>query len=74
MEKIPKSPSESNNNQKKEEPTKTEQEKTISNTKETSTINSINISQKNDNFFRTKNTNNNNLFQNSESLYPLLFT
>ena len=73
MEKIPKSPSESNNNQKKEEPTKTEQEKTISNTKETSTINSINISQKNDNFFRTKNTNN-NLFQNSESLYPLLFT
>ena len=74
MEKIPKSPSETNNNQKKEEPTKTEQEKTISNTKETSTINSINISQKNDNFFRTKNTNNNNLFQNSESLYPLLFT
>ena len=73
MEKIPKSPSESNSNQKKEEPTKTEQEKTISNTKETSTINSINISQKNDNFFRTKNTNN-NLFQNSESLYPLLFT
>ena len=73
MEKIPKSPSESNNNQKNEDSTKTEQEKTISNTKETSTINSINISQKNDNFFRTKNTNN-NLFQNSESLYPLLFT
>ena len=73
MEKIQKSPSELNNNAKSEESNKSEQEKILSNTKETNTINTINFSQKNNSFFRSSNTNN-NLIPNTQSLYPLLFT
>ena len=73
MEKIQKSPSELNNNAKSEESNKSEQEKILSNTKETNSINTINFSQKNNSFFRPSNTNN-NLIPNTQSLYPLLFT
>jgi hypothetical protein len=73
MEKNPKSPSELNNNSQNIESDKTDQEKTSPISKETNSINSINFSQKNDSLFRSK-RNNNNLYSNSESLYPLLFT
>ena len=73
MEKNQKSPSELNNNAKSEESNKSEQEKILSNTKETNTINTINFPQKNNSFFRSSNTNN-NLIPNTQSLYPLLFT
>ena len=73
MEKNPKSPSELNNNSQNIESNKTDQEKTSPISKETNSINSINFSQKNDSLFRSK-RNNNYLYSNSESLYPLLFT
>jgi len=73
MEKNQKSSSELNGNPQNSESNKIEQEKTSSNDKESNTINPKNLSQKNDSLFRPKNTNN-NLFSNSESLYPLLFT
>ena len=73
MEKNPKSASELNNNSQNIESNKTDQEKTSPISKETNSINSINFSQKNDSLFRSK-CNNNNLYSNSESLYPLLFT
>jgi hypothetical protein len=73
MEKNPKSPSELNNNSQNIESNKTDQEKTSPISKETNSINSINFSQKNDSLFRSK-RNNNNLYANSDSLYPLLFT
>ena len=73
MEKNPKSASVLNNNSQNIESNKTDQEKTSPISKETNSINSINFSQKNDSLFRSK-RNNNNLYSNSESLYPLLFT
>ena len=73
MEKNQKSQVELNNNQKKGESNKLEEEKKLQNNKESSNINSINFFQKNDSSYRAKNQNN-NLFPNSQSLYPLLFT
>ena len=73
MEKNTKSASELNNNSQNIESDKTDQEKTSPISKETNSINSINFSQKNDSLFRSK-RNTNNLYSNSESLYPLLFT
>ena len=73
MEKNQKSHTELNNTQKKEESNKLEEQKKSSTNKESSNINSINFFQKNDTLYRGKN-NNNNLFPNNQSLYPLLFT
>ena len=73
MEKNQKSLIELNNNQKNGESNKLEEEKKLQNNKESSNINSINFFQKNDSSYRAKNQNN-NLFPNSQSLYPLLFT
>ena len=73
MEKNEKSLIELNNNQKNGESNKLEEEKKLQNNKESSNINSINFFQKNDSSYRAKNQNN-NLFPNSQSLYPLLFT
>ena len=73
MEKNQKSHTELNNTQKKEESNKLEEQKKSSTNKESSNINSINFFQKNDSSYRAKNQNN-NLFPNSQSLYPLLFT
>ena len=73
MEKNQKSQMELNNNQKNGESNKLEEEKKLQNNKESSNINSINFFQKNDSSYRAKNQNN-NLFPNSQSLYPLLFT
>ena len=73
MEKNQKSLIELNNNQKNGESNKLEEEKKLQNNKESSNINSINFFQKNDSLYRTKNPNN-NLFPNTQSLYPLLFT
>ena len=73
MEKNQKSLIELNNNQKNGELNKLEEEKKLQNNKESSNINSINFFQKNDSSYRAKNQNN-NLFPNSQSLYPLLFT
>ena len=73
MEKNQKSQEELNNNKKKDEFNKSEEQKKLQNNKESSNINSINFFQKNDSSFRAKNPNN-NLFPNSQSLYPLLFT
>ena len=72
MEKIPKSPSESNKNSQIEESNKIEEEKTSSNTKESQSTNTINIPQRNDSSSRINNTN--NIISTTESLYPLLFT
>ena len=72
MEKIPKSPIESNPNCQINESIKTDEEKTSSNTKESQSNNIINFSQRNDTSYRINN--NNNIFPNSESLYPLLCT
>ena len=74
MEKNQKSQTELNNTQKKEESNKLEEQKKSSTNKESSNINSINFFQKNDPLYRGKNFNNNNLFPNTQSLYPLLFT
>ena len=71
MEKIPKSPMETNMNNQINESKKIDEEKTSSNTKESQSNNIINISQRNDTSYRI---NNNNNFPNTESLYPLLFT
>ena len=73
MEKNQKSLIELNNNKKNGESNKLEEEKKLQNNKESSNINSINFFQKNDSSYRAKNQNN-NLFPNSQSLYPLLFT
>ena len=73
MEKNQKSLIELNNNQKNGESNKLEEQKKLQNNKESSNINSINFFQKNDSSYRAKNQNN-NLFPNSQSLYPLLFT
>ena len=73
MEKNQNSSSELNDNPQNNGANKIEQEKTSLSTKESSTINTINFSQKIDSSLRIKN-NNNTLFSNSESLYPLLFT
>ena len=73
MEKNEKSLIELNNNQKNGESNKLEEQKKLQNNKESSNINSINFFQKNDSSYRAKNQNN-NLFPNSQSLYPLLFT
>jgi len=70
MEKIPKSPIESNINFQINESKKIEEEKTSSNTKESQSNNIININQRNDSSFRIDNNN----VSNTESLYPLLFT
>ena len=72
MDKIPKSSMESNINSQNNESKKTEEEKTLSNTKESQSSNIINIGQRNDTSYRIDNNNNNS--QNTESLYPLLFT
>ena len=72
MEKIPKSPMESNINFQIKQSEKTEEEKTTSNNKESQSSNIINIGQRNDTSYRIDNNNNN--VQNTESLYPLLFT
>ena len=72
MEKIPKSPMETNMNNQIKESKKIDEEKTSSNTKESQSNNIINISQRNDTSYRINNNNNN--FPNTESLYPLLFT
>ena len=72
MEKIPKSPMESNINFQIKQSEKTEEEKTTSNIKESQSSNIINIGQRNDTSYRIDN--NNNKVQNTESLYPLLFT
>ena len=72
MEKIPKSPMESNINFQIKQSEKTEEEKTTSNIKESQSRNIINIGQRNDTSYRIDNNNNN--VQNTESLYPLLFT
>ena len=72
MEKIPKSPMETNVNNQINESKKIDEEKTSSNTKESQSNNIINISQRNDTSYRINNNNNN--FPNTESLYPLLFT
>ena len=72
MEKIPKSPMETNMNNQINESKKIDEEKTSSNTKESQSNNIINISQRNDTSYRINNNNNN--FPNTESLYPLLFT
>ena len=72
MEKIPKSPMESNINFQIKQSEKTEEEKTKSNIKESQSSNIINIGQRNDTSYRIDNNNNN--VQNTESLYPLLFT
>ena len=72
MEKIPKSPMESNINFQIKQSEKTEEEKTTSNIKEFQSSNIINIDQRNDTSYRIDNNNNN--VQNTESLYPLLFT
>ena len=72
MEKIPKSPMESNMNFQIKQSEKTEEEKTTSNIKESQSSNIINIDQRNDTSYRIDNNNNN--VQNTESLYPLLFT
>ena len=71
MEKIPKSPMESNINFQINESKKTEEEKTSSNTKESQSNNIINIGQRNDTSYRIDNNNN---VSNTDSLYPLLFT
>ena len=73
MEKNQKSQIELNNNQKNGESNKLEEETKLRNNKECSNINSINFFQKNDSSYRAKNQNN-NLFPNNQSLYPLLFT
>ena len=70
MEKIPKSPMESNINFQINELKKIEEEKTSSNTKESQSNNIINISQRNDSSYRIDNNN----VSNTDSLYPLLFT
>ena len=70
MEKIPKSPMESNINFQINESKKTEEEKTSSNTKESQSTNIINIGQRNDTSYRLENNN----VSNTDSLYPLLFT
>jgi hypothetical protein len=70
MEKIPKSPMESNINFQINESKKIEEEKTSSNTKESQSNNIINISQRNDSSYRIDNNN----VSNTDSLYPLLFT
>ena len=70
MEKIPKSPIESNINFQINESKKIEEEKTSSNTKESQSNNIINISQRNDSSYRIDNNN----VSNTDSLYPLLFT
>ena len=70
MEKIPKSPIESNINFQINESKKIEEEKTSSNTKESQSNNIINISQRNDSSYRIDNNNVSNI----DSLYPLLFT
>ena len=70
MEKIPKSPMESNINFQINESKKTEEEKTSSNTKESQSTNIINIGQRNDTSYRLDNNN----VSNTDSLYPLLFT
>ena len=70
MEKIPKSPIESNPNCQINESIKTDEEKTSSNTKESQSNNIINISQRNDSSYRIDNNN----VSNTDSLYPLLFT
>ena len=72
MEKIPKSPMETNVNNQINESKKIDEEKTSLNTKESQSNNIINISQRNDTSYRINNNNNN--FPNTESLYPLLFT
>ena len=72
MEKIPKSPMETNMNNQINESKKIDEEKTSSNTKESQFNNIINISQRNDTSYRINNNNTN--FPNTESLYPLLFT
>jgi hypothetical protein len=72
MEKIPKSSSELSKNSQINESNKIKEEKTSSNTKESQSINTINISQRNDTSSRLNNTN--NIIINTESLYPLLFT
>ena len=72
MEKIPKSSSELSKNSQINESNKIKEEKTSSNTKESQSINTINISQRNDTSSRLNNTNNSII--NTESLYPLLFT
>ena len=72
MEKIQKSPMETNVNNQINESKKIDEEKTSSNTKESQSNNIINISQRNDTSYRINNNNNN--FPNTESLYPLLFT
>ena len=72
MEKIPKSSSELSKNSQINESNKIKEEKTSSNTKESQSINTINISQRNDTSSRLNNTN--NIVINTESLYPLLFT
>ena len=72
MEKIQKSPLETNVNNQINESKKIDEEKTSSNTKESQSNNIINISQRNDTSYRINNNNNN--FPNTESLYPLLFT
>ena len=72
MEKIPKSPMETNVINQINESKKIDEEKTSSNTKESQSNNIINFSQRNDTSYRINN--NNNIFPNSESLYPLLFT
>ena len=72
MEKIPKSSSELSKNSQINESNKIKEEKTSSNTKESQSINTINISQRNDTSSRLNNSN--NIIINTESLYPLLFT
>ena len=72
MEKIPKSSSELSKNYQINESNKIKEEKTSSNTEESQSINTINISQRNDTSSRLNNTNNSII--NTESLYPLLFT
>ena len=72
MEKIPKSPMETNMNNQINESKKIDEEKTSSNTKESQSNNIINISQRNDTSYRINNNTSN--FPNTESLYPLLFT
>ena len=73
MEKIPKPPQESNYSSQINDTNKIEEEKISQKSKESQIKNIINISSKNDNLYKINNTNN-NIYSNTESLYPLLFT
>ena len=73
MEKIPIPPQESNYSSQTNDTNKIEEEKISQKSKESQIKNIINISSKNDNLYKINNTNN-NIYSNTESLYPLLFT